>query len=302
MKRKPYNTKWFRYNLHARQSLRILLIYLILVAVFASAASAGTKCVTKDGYLFATTKEYLNQAVNYIISGDEEALAKLMAAGVVAVLKDGVVVYREDVTWTGIVAFRLPGGTQKFWTVMEALSEVNGVIKTYTTEDQKKSTNKDEPKIIPGLTAANIKSILEKSWGLVFSGPQKGKLLLLDRGEAIDSDTGIRLMCDIYETSPQKVQWVEFIVDPSPVMGLIEVNQITKVAERYFSSCATISYDGANPTKAKQWVAKNVSKAIKPGLFSTQIGKAEINLSGTKYARFLEIIPIGGVPPPPIED
>ena len=36
------------------------------------------------------------------------------------------------------------------------------VIETYTTEHQNRSTNKDEPKTIPGLTAENIKSILEK--------------------------------------------------------------------------------------------------------------------------------------------
>jgi hypothetical protein len=171
------------------------------------------------------------------------------------------------------------------------------VIETYTTEHQNRATNKDEPKIIPGLTAANIKSILEKSWGLVFSGPQKGKLLLHDSGEAVDSDTGIHLMCDIYETSPQKVQWVNFIVDASYVMGLIEIDRITKLAERYFSSCVTISYDGANPTKAKQWVAKNVSKAIKPGELSIQIGKAEIKLFGTEYMRTLQITPIGGATP-----
>ena len=171
------------------------------------------------------------------------------------------------------------------------------VIETYTTEHQNRSTNKDEPKTIPGLTAANVKSILEKNWGLVFSGPQKGKLLLHDSGEAVDSDTGIHLMCDIYETSPQKVQWVNFIVDASYVMGLIEIDRITKLAERYFSSCVTISYDGANPTKAKEWVAKNVWKAVKPGEFSIQIGKAEINLFGTEYMRTLQITPIGGATP-----
>jgi len=103
--------------------LRTLLISLILVVIFVSMASADTKYVTKGGYPFATTKEYLKQAINYIISGDNEALAKLIAAGVVGILEDGTVVYMEGATWT-LVEFRFPGKTQKFWTVMEALSEV----------------------------------------------------------------------------------------------------------------------------------------------------------------------------------
>lgn len=104
--------------------LRSLLISLILlVVIFVSITSAGTKYVTKGSYPFATTEEYLKQAINYIISGDNEALAKLIAAGVVGILEDGTVVYMEGATWT-LVEFRFPGKTQKFWTVMEALSEV----------------------------------------------------------------------------------------------------------------------------------------------------------------------------------
>ncbi|WP_198471040.1 hypothetical protein [Acetomicrobium sp. S15 = DSM 107314] len=103
--------------------LRTLLISLILVVIFVSITSASTKYVTKGGYPFATTKEYLKQAISYIISGDNEALAKLIAAGVVGILEDGTVVYMEGATWT-LVEFRFPGKTKKFWTVMEALSEV----------------------------------------------------------------------------------------------------------------------------------------------------------------------------------
>ena len=178
-----------------------------------------------------------------------------------------------------------------------SIHQYHYLVEKNVIEYHQRSKNNNEPKIIPGLTAANIKSILEKNWGVVFSGPQKGKLLLHDSGETIDSNTGVHLICDIYETSPQKVQWVNFIVDASSVMGLVEVDQITKVTERYFSSCATISYDGANPTKAKQWVAKNVWKAVKPGELSTQIGKAEIKLFGTEYMRTLQITPIGGATP-----
>lgn len=39
------------------------------------------------GYLFATIKEYLQEAIKYALEGDEEALTKLLAAGVVEVLK-----------------------------------------------------------------------------------------------------------------------------------------------------------------------------------------------------------------------
>jgi len=134
---------------------------------------------------------------------------------------------------------------------------------------------------------------LEQTWGLQFTGPEMGKELAQDSGEVVDPDTGIILMCNIYETSPFDIQWVDFIIDASPVVGLVDVETINSLAEGYFGYCATVPYDGAEPEKAKQWVVDNVSKAIKPGnVLSSQIGPASFEMFGTEYIRTLRIKPV----------
>ncbi len=149
-----------------------------------------------------------------------------------------------------------------------------------------------EENFIPGLAAADIKLNLERTWGLKFSGPQIGQDLAQDSGEAVDPDTGVKLICNIFETSPLNIQWVDFIVDASSVAGLVSGNTINAVTEGYFGFCATLPYDESEPAKAKQWVSNNVRKATKAGnVISTQIGPAKFEMFGTTYFRTLRVKP-----------
>ncbi|AEE95789.1 DUF4190 domain-containing protein [Mahella australiensis] len=157
--------------------------------------------------------------------------------------------------------------------------------------DQETESN-EENIYIPGLMSGDIKVNLEQTWGLQFTGPKIGEEFAQDNGEALDPDTGAILTCTIFEDSPLNIKWVDFMIDASPVIGLIDADTINSLAEGYFGYCATIPYDGADPEKAKQWVEDNAKKAIKPGtVLSTQIGSASFEMFGTEYMRTLRIKP-----------
>lgn len=161
-----------------------------------------------------------------------------------------------------------------------------------TTNNLTEDESKEEGKYIPGIVATDIKMNLEDTWNLVFSGPIRGQEMIQDSGEAIDPDTGVLLICNIFEASPFDIQWIDFIIDASPVVGLVDVDTINHVAKGYFGFSATVPYAGAEPEKAKQWVVENVSKAVKPGnVYSTEIGPVTFELFGTEYFRTLRIKP-----------
>ncbi len=179
--------------------------------------------------------------------------------------------------------------------VGEAPEETLGEDEQTASQDEpEQAAESDSGNIyIPGLAAADIKINLEQTWGIQFTGPEIGEELAQDNGEAVDPDTGAVLTCTIFEDSPLNIQWVDFMVDASPVIGLIDVDTINSLTEGYFGYCATIPYDGADPEKAKQWIADNAKKAIKPGtVLSTQIGSVSFEMFGTEYMRTLRIKPV----------
>jgi len=160
-------------------------------------------------------------------------------------------------------------------------------------EDSIPEDDENTPDTIPGLTAADIKLNLQQTWGLEFSGPRPGEDLAQDTGQTVDYDTGVKLICNIFETTPMHVLWVDFVVDASLVAGSIGVEKINAVTEGYFGYCSTVPYEDAEPDKAKQWVEENVKKATEPGnVLSIQIGSAQFDMFGTEYFRTLRVKPI----------
>lgn len=160
-------------------------------------------------------------------------------------------------------------------------------------EDSIPEDDENTPDTIPGLTAADIKLNLQQTWGLEFSGPRPGEDLAQDTGQTVDYDTGVKLICNIFETTPMHVLWVDFVVNASLVAGSIGVEEINAVTEGYFGYCSTVPYEDAEPDKAKQWVEENVEKATKPGnVLSTQIGSVQFEMFGTEYFRTLRIKPV----------
>ncbi|MGE5572931.1 MAG: hypothetical protein ACM3ZU_07945 [Bacteroidota bacterium] len=163
------------------------------------------------------------------------------------------------------------------------------------TEQTVSSIAEEEPEpssYLPGLTAADIKLNLQKAWGFEFSGPRKLETVFVDHGEVVDSDTGALLQCDIYESTPLKIESVEFMIDSSAAMGIVDVGTIDALAEGFFGYCATIPYDDSDPTTAKNWVAGHAKSAKKAGkVLTTTVGSAQFELYGTEWMRFLEVKP-----------
>lgn len=166
-------------------------------------------------------------------------------------------------------------------------------VETEETESYSEQTETKERKnYIPGLEAADIKLNLEQTWGLKFSGPRPGKDLAQDSGQTVDPDTGTTLICNIFETSPLHIQWVDFVINASALVGTGGINRINALAEGYFGYCATVPYDDAEPEKAKQWVEDNIENASRTGnTVSTQIGSVQFEMFGTEYFRTLRIKP-----------
>jgi hypothetical protein len=157
---------------------------------------------------------------------------------------------------------------------------------------QKADEKETDKKHIPGLTAADIKVNLEQDLGFHFTGPEMRQTFAVDHGEGVDSTTGVKLICDIYESSPMAIQWVEFMVDGSGVAGSINPALFNAVAEGYFGYVATLPYEGADPEKAKAWVKANVKTANKQGkVLTTVIGPVKYELYGMPWFRTLEVKP-----------
>lgn len=158
---------------------------------------------------------------------------------------------------------------------------------------EEKQTEKQSPsskKVIPGLEASDIKLNL-KRWGLEFSGPEPGVELFRDEGKVVDPDTGVELICVIWEYSPTEIAWIDFIVDSSRVVGLIDVNTINGVSRGYLGFCATAPYDGADQVKAKQWVESNCTTLTAGNPKTITIGPVSYELFGTEYIRTLRLKP-----------
>jgi len=175
--------------------------------------------------------------------------------------------------------------------ISESTIEADDLTKEPDPEDSIPD-DKNTSDTIPGLTAADIKLNLQQTWGLQFTGPRQGEDLAQDSGQTVDPDTGATLICNIFETSPLHIQWVDFVINASRVAGIVDVDTINAVTEGYFSYCATLPYDNAEPEKAKEWVKNNVSKATKAGnVIKAQFGPATFQMFGTEYFRTLRVTP-----------
>lgn len=167
------------------------------------------------------------------------------------------------------------------------------VVEEQPTETAPQGEPEPAVAYIPGLEAANIKLNLQQDWGFEFTGLQPGDDISQDNGRAVDLDTGLELVCNIFETSPFHVQWVDFVVNASSVAGFAKPDLVTDLAKVYFGYCATVPYDDAEPEKARQWVEENVDKATKAGnVLSTRIGSVQFDMFGTEYFRTLRVKPI----------
>lgn len=109
-------------------------IFIFIIAVFYAdrrdqttvqkapeSAYASDLYITKEGYFGAVNKEDMELMMKRI--DDKEVIQKMLDAGVIFIIKEGVEVYRETVTWYGAVQLRPKGKTFTFWTFSGAIKE-----------------------------------------------------------------------------------------------------------------------------------------------------------------------------------
>lgn len=172
-------------------------------------------------------------------------------------------------------------------------TNVNSSQKTATQNNTTSNKVENKKVLIPGLTASDIKINLENTWKLKFSGPKQADNMYLDRGEVIDSDTGVKLICTIYEYSPTEIYSIDFVVDASALVGTISTNTINEVSKGYLGYCATAPYNGSDGKKAQEWIQNNVAQVIKAGeIINTTISEVKFELFGTQYIKTLRLTPI----------
>jgi hypothetical protein len=79
-------------------------------------------CYTREGYVAAISEKYLDDLIRYSVDKDYVAIQKLLKAGVVVEMKQGVKVFVVKThLLSGKVEFRIPGYTDILWTVTEGI-------------------------------------------------------------------------------------------------------------------------------------------------------------------------------------
>lgn len=142
-----------------------------------------------------------------------------------------------------------------------------------------------KPKI-PGITAVDITSNLEKSWKLKFEGPksiQEGGIWY--SGEVVDRDTGARLKSSIYGENPFSINRVTYTVEPGPAPEATT----NSVAAGYLGYCATLPYEGSDAAKAKAWVNNTLPKVKAGDSQKLVIGTVEYELLAVGSVKILKI-------------
>jgi len=98
--------------------------WMLLGILLSNVAWAQPTCITlKGSFLAATSEELFDEAMNYAVTKDIEALQILMDSGQVFMLKEGVRVQaKRKGIFSGKMKIRPIGSTVWFWTVVEAVN------------------------------------------------------------------------------------------------------------------------------------------------------------------------------------
>jgi hypothetical protein len=138
----------------------------------------------------------------------------------------------------------------------------------------------DESKYIPGIESTDIKLSLKDFLKMRFSGGTE----TTDFGKAVDPDTSAEMTCSISGILPLHVHSVSFAV-----VGVDEAG-VESTAKYYLAYVASLPYDGADPTAAKEWVEATLKSTSKSGGSKWKtIGGVKFELAGTDFARTLTI-------------
>ena len=97
------------------------LSLVVLFILIPNLASGFEWRVTKEGHLYAFSKEHLVRAYDIAASGDKKAYVTYCKLHSVAPLKGGLSVWVEETTWGGWVKVRPKGHALSVWTVRKAL-------------------------------------------------------------------------------------------------------------------------------------------------------------------------------------
>ncbi len=100
----------------------IICVSFLFAGFIVGYTQAGGIYVTKSGFIAAETRELLDQAIDYISTGDRIALRKFMKLNTnVFYLKGGITVQLMKATFSGKVKIRPVGSVVTVWTFSNAI-------------------------------------------------------------------------------------------------------------------------------------------------------------------------------------
>lgn len=176
--------------------------------------------------------------------------------------------------------------------VMDRLRDSNEPVAT--SEEPRREETETITKYYLPFSSPELKTQLQKEWQMSFSSPEKGDKSTLEKGQGTDKATGALLLCDIYEQSPDQLDWVEFMVKAEN----LPEDVVDEVTARYFTSLPTVLNADSKMEEARRWIAAQVEQAkTKGNTVSAIAGQVKYTMYGTAGERTL-IVTLG--PPPPV--
>lgn len=107
---------------------KIVFIFIAIVFVVSiiSISNAGEIKITNAGYAASLSKENMNKGMQFVFDNDLVALQKMLDAGLIFILKEGVPVFVvETEIFSGLIKIRPVGQLFEVWTVVEAVKYKN---------------------------------------------------------------------------------------------------------------------------------------------------------------------------------
>ena len=99
----------------------VMFILLVFIAMPDDAYTAETY-YTRDGYIATTNEDLLDMVINFVAANDQQAFMKLLYINPgVFMLKGGLEVYVEKITWDGKIKIRPVGQIVSIWTIRAAI-------------------------------------------------------------------------------------------------------------------------------------------------------------------------------------
>ena len=229
----------------------------------------------EDGAIIKTTKKEKQKLIDYqqalyYAKNPEEKVKDEAKAKAESIVEAESKVKAESITEaeSKVKAESIAVAESKVKAESIARAESKVKAESIARAESKAQAESEVKNTIPGLDAGSVKMNLKNDYYYEFSGPE----YLSNVDEFLDTGTNYNSNCEIYEQSPSDISYVGFTVN--------EPDDI-EYAKKFLGYCATVQYDGAEPSQAQEWVVSNLNSNLKNGdVVDTIIGGVNFHLSG----------------------